>query len=218
MTNLVLVRHGESVWHAENRYTGRSDIALTEQGQHEAELLGHWASVTQLDAIWISDLARTYDTAVPSARATGLQPYIDTRLRELDFGDGEGHTKAELRKLFPNAWKAFLDNPADHPLPGGEDPYKAAERAVSCFRDIVQTYPEGKVLVVFHSTLLRLSLCKLLGIPLRNYRTTFSFVRNCALTEIKIQDDKTSLVMFNSPIEAHAALAQAHSNTTNAIF
>jgi probable phosphoglycerate mutase len=139
-------------------------------------------------------------------------------LRELDFGQAEGHTRAELARQFADAFQAFQDNPVDHPLPGGEDPYQAVERTVACFHDIAQAYPDGKVLVVFHSTLLRLTMCKLLNIPLRHYRTIFPFIRNGALTELHLQGDQASLLMYNSPIEAHVALTRSDPNTARAVL
>jgi broad specificity phosphatase PhoE len=215
MTHFILVRHGESIWHAENRYAGRSDILLTEHGSVEAALLGRWAQTANLDAIWVSQLRRSQDTAAPAVCETGLQPTVDTRLNELDFGQAEGMTSSEMEQRFPEARQAFLDNPADHPLPGGEDPYKAVERAMACLRDIEQRYPDGKVLVVMHSTLLRLVLCMLLDIPLRMYRTIFPAISNCALTEVRIHEQTVGLLRFNSPIEAHIAITHPDENSAN---
>lgn len=53
-TTLLLARHGQTVWHAENRYAGVSDVALTDTGRAQAEALGHWAADHPVDAIWTS--------------------------------------------------------------------------------------------------------------------------------------------------------------------
>ena len=66
MTRLVLVRHGETIWHAENRYAGSSDIPLSPRGLEQAEQLAKWASRADLAAIWISPLRRARETAGPS--------------------------------------------------------------------------------------------------------------------------------------------------------
>jgi broad specificity phosphatase PhoE len=205
MTNLVLVRHGETIWHAENRYAGISDVALTPRGYEQAKLLAGWARTAGLDAVWVSPLLRAQETAALAARAGGLMPQVDERLHELDFGQGEGRTVAEMEQLFPEALAAYHSDPVAHHLPGGEDPQKAVERVIACFKDITLAYPCGRVLVVAHTTLFRLALCRLLGIPLRLYRTVFPFMRNGALTEIRLDGDTVALFEFNAPIESRIA-------------
>jgi probable phosphoglycerate mutase len=200
-TRLVLTRHGETVWHAENRYAGASDVALTRRGLQQAEALAAWAGTAGLSALWCSPLARARDTAVAVARATGLQPRVDPRLRELDFGQGEGHTVAEMERLWPDRVAAFRADPVEGHLPGGEDPRAAADRGAACIRDIACTHPGGRVLVVAHTTLLRLVLCQLLGLPLPGYRRVFPFVRNCGLTELRLDREVVSLLQFNAAID-----------------
>jgi broad specificity phosphatase PhoE len=198
MTHVYLVRHGATVWHAENRYAGITDVALDRGGYAQAERLAAWASEARLAAIWCSPLSRARETTAPSARAAGLEPRIDERLREIDFGQIEGKTMAEAELLFPQEIRRFKTDPATYPLPGGEDPHQAACRAVSVLREIESTHSQGRVLVVAHNTLIRLTLCSLLGIPLSRYRTVFPAVRNGALTEIGLTDGEAALLQYNS--------------------
>ena len=202
MTHLFLVRHGATVWHAENRYAGRSDVALDPNGYAQAERLAAWASEAELAAIWCSPLTRAQETAAPAARATGLIPRVDERLREVDFGQIEGKTIAEAQQLFPEEIRRFKADPATYPMPGGEDPHEAAHRAVSALRDIAVAHPNGRVLVVAHSTLIRLALCSVMGIPLGRYRTVFPAIRNGALTEIGLEGENVALLQYNSPLGA----------------
>jgi broad specificity phosphatase PhoE len=199
VTHLFLVRHGTTVWHFENRYAGSSDVALDLSGHAQAERLAAWASQTGLAAIWCSPLSRARQTAAPAALATRLEPHIDDRLREIDFGQVEGKTMAEAEQLFPTEMHHFRADPVAYPMPGGEDPNQAALRAVSALRDIAAEYPHGRVLVVSHSTLIRLALCTLLSIPLARYRAVFPEVRNGALTEIRLKDGDAALLQYNSP-------------------
>jgi probable phosphoglycerate mutase len=202
VTHLFLVRHGATVWHAENRYAGTSDVALDPGGYAQAEQLAAWASEAGLAAIWCSPLNRARETAAPAARAAGLEPHLDERLREIDFGQIEGKTMAEAEQLFPEEIRRFKADPATYPMPGGEDPYQAARRAVYALRDIAAAYPHGRVLVVAHNTLIRLTLCSLFCIPLARYRTVFPAVRNGALTEIRLEDQNAALLQYNSPLGA----------------
>ncbi|NJP98187.1 histidine phosphatase family protein [Nonomuraea sp. FMUSA5-5] len=205
MTDLVLVRHGETVWHAENRYAGLTDVELTPRGRAQAELLAGWAAGAGLEAVWASPLSRARITAETAAAKADppLSPVrVDERLRELDFGQGDGLTSAEMKARFPDARAAFEADPAAHPLPGGEDPYQAAARFVAALQDIAAAHPQGRVLVVAHTTAIRLALCRLIGVPLGEYRRLFPRLDNCALTELRLRAGQVAMLQYNSPIGA----------------
>lgn len=200
MTRLVLVRHGETVWHAENRYAGVSDVGLTERGRQQAERLADWAGRAGLAAVWSSTLSRARLTAARSAARLGLPLGVDERLRELDFGQGEGLTRQEMAGRFPEALQAFKADPVAHHLPGGEDPVMAAERFAGCLADIAAAHEGGRVLVVAHTTAIRLTLCRLIGLPLREYRRVFPSLRNCALTEIELDGTRAAVLEYNGAL------------------
>jgi broad specificity phosphatase PhoE len=198
--HLVLVRHGERVGQAENRYAGSTDVPLTSRGHEQAKRLATWAATAGLNAIWSSPLSRTRETSAPSERSTGLTAQVDSRLKELDFGRGEGLTAAEIKRAFPEAFAAFQSNPVVHYLPGGEDPNHAAKRAIACFKEMESQNPGGRVLVVSHSTLMRLALCELIAVPLSRYRSVFPSMISAAITEIRFENDRASLLRFNLPL------------------
>ena len=209
MTRLVLLRHGESIWHAEKRYAGRSDIPLSARGRKQAEWLAS-SSSAQLCATWVSPLLRARETAAPTECATGLVAHVDSRLREIDFGQGEGLTNVEMKRAFPEAFVAFQRDPIAHLLPGSENPNHAGQRVIACFKEIETTYPGGRVLIITHSTLLRLALCRLIGVPLSAYCTVFPLIVNGALTEISLHGDNASLPQFNVPLRFFKGGSPAH--------
>lgn len=196
-TTLYLVRHGQTEWHADDRYAGVSDIALTRTGRDQAERLGHWAARERVDAVWASPLNRSRATAAPAATALNRPILIDGDLTELDFGSAEGRTLAELP---PKDVEAFLADPVRGAFPGAEDPRKAVERGMAALRRAASRHRDEKVLVVAHNTLLRLTLCGLLGIDPSKYRTVFPQVRNCAVTELRMTDRSASLMSYNVSI------------------
>ncbi|MGP4012323.1 histidine phosphatase family protein [Streptomyces sp. 4N124] len=201
-TTLLLVRHGQTVWHAENRYAGVSDIALTDTGRAQAEALGRWAAVHPVDAIWTSPLSRAVATADPACRALGLTPLREPGLRECDFGVLEGRTLAEFAAEDRAAAEAFRTDPAANPFPEAEDPTAAAARGTAALRRIAAAHPSERVLVVAHNTLLRLVLCSLLSISLSEYRRVFPKLHNTALTELRMNTDgSAALISLNVPCE-----------------
>ncbi|PXY31138.1 histidine phosphatase family protein [Prauserella muralis] len=197
---LLLARHGETEWHAENRYAGTSDVALTARGAAQADALAqHVRTLAEPPAaLYCSPQPRALRTAEPSAKALGLVPSVAGDLREVHFGIAEGRTLAEVRADDPAAAEAFAADPVAGAFPGAEPPGEAAERGAAALRAIAET-EAGPVLVVAHNTLLRLTLCLLLGIPLREYRVVLPRLENCALTEIRVDGTRTSLLRLNLP-------------------
>lgn len=179
MTVVALIRHGETPWHAENRYCGRTDLPLTERGEQQAAALAGWAASTPaLRAVRSSTLRRAVRTAAPAASAAGLAHVIDDRLVELDFGEAEGLTSAEMEKRWPKERAAFVADPVAAPLPGGEDPLAAIARGSAAVLDAARAGEGGVSLVVCHSTLLRLLTCHLTGTNPAEYRRAFPKVGN----------------------------------------
>jgi broad specificity phosphatase PhoE len=202
MSHFFLVRHGETIWHAENRYAGSTDIALTSNGEQQALALRNWAVAAHLTHLYASTMRRAIATAAPTAQATGLELHTDARLREVSFGRGEGLTSAEMKAQFPAERAAFLRDPATHFLPGGEPPAEAVHRARTALNEIADTAgPTARILVVAHNTLIRLLLCDLLGITLARYRDFFPKLNNTALTEVELTRETASLLSFNVPLQ-----------------
>jgi len=196
-TDFVLVRHGETQWHAENRYAGSSDIALTPLGVEQAGQLAQWAAHARPTLVVSSALRRAVRTAEPAAAAAGVALRVVPALREVHFGRGEGLTQREMAVEFPDALARFRAAPASSPLPEAESGIEAAERAVTALRT-VRAEREGElVLVVTHSTLIRLVLCRLLGIPMDAYRRVFPAVHNVALTTVRLDDRGAALLAYN---------------------
>ncbi|MFD5860470.1 histidine phosphatase family protein [Streptomyces chartreusis] len=199
---LLLARHGQTVWHAENRYAGVSDVSLTGTGRAQADALGRWAAAHPVDAIWTSPLSRAVSTADPACRALGLTPHREPGLRECDFGVLEGRTLAEFATEDPAAAEAFRTDPVANPFPGAEDPSAAAERGAAALRRIAAAHPGERVLVVAHNTLLRLVLCTLLSIPAGEYRRVFPRLRNAAISELLVKSDgSAALLSLNVPCD-----------------
>ena len=209
---LFLVRHGETVWHGENRYAGSSDVALTDVGRAQADRLARWAGRAELTAIATSDLARARDTAAPAAAVTGLTPVVDPDLREQHFGAGEGRTLQELGEDPSAGADRFADDPWANPFPDAEDPARAADRFLTALARVTEAAaavvegPRARVLVVCHNTVLRLAACRLTGIPGRDYRRVLGAPDNTAYAELLATADggeapvSGTLVRWNVPI------------------
>lgn len=201
VSELLLTRHGETVWHHDNRYAGGgSDIDLTDRGRAQARALGAWARTQAIDQVVCSPVRRARETAAPVGAALDLPVHVFEGLREVDFGVAEGRTMAELLAIDAGVVHRFRADPVAHPFPESEPSAAAAARAVAALRGIAAQWPGGRVLVVAHNTLLRLALCQLLGIPVARYRQVFPRLDNTAITRVGIHPDPehpTSLLALN---------------------
>lgn len=200
-TRLLLARHGQTEWHAENRYAGRTDVALTAVGRRQAEELGDWARRRGVDAVACSPLGRARQTARPAAAALGLTPQVVDGLREVDFGWAEGRTIGELAAEDAAAVAAFREDAEAGAFPGSEPPSVAGARARDALRALAAAHPGGSVLVVAHNTVLRAALCLLLGLPVGRYRRLFPRLENAAITEIAVSGAETALHTLNLPTQ-----------------
>lgn len=195
-TVIVLARHGRTEWHHGNRYTGATDLPIDDVGRQQADQLREWAEDFAPDAIWSSPMLRARQTAAPTAEALGLPPVVDARLRELDFGTAEGRMLSELPVAVA---KAFELDPVGNHFPGGEDPAAAADRVYDVFQQIGKEHTSQKVLVVAHNTLIRLLTCRVLGLPLRDYRRLLPALGPAALVRFRWQPDTVGLEAYNVP-------------------
>lgn len=110
---------------------------------------------------WRGPAARPRPRRGPSV----WKPAVHERLRETDFGWGEGRTIAEMTAEDPGLVRAFQQDAERGAFPGSEPPAAVAERVCGALRELAAAYEGGTVLVVAHNTAFRIALCALLGIP-----------------------------------------------------
>jgi probable phosphoglycerate mutase len=149
---IYLVRHGETEWSKSGRHTGRTDLALTPEGEEEARALRSRLPAG-LDQVLTSPLQR----AARTAELAGFAATPDPDLMEWDYGDFEGLTSAAIRARQP-AWELFSDG-----CPGGESVAQIAQRADRITARLKAS--SGKVLVFSHGHLLRVLAARWIGQP-----------------------------------------------------
>jgi 2,3-bisphosphoglycerate-dependent phosphoglycerate mutase len=169
MATLVLLRHGQSQWNLENRFTGWVDVPLTEKGFEEARSAGEKLKDYDFDLVYTSDLQRahqTMDTALEVMGATDLPVIRDQALNERHYGDLQGKNKAETAKEFGEEQVHIWRRSYDVPPPGGESLKDTAARTLPYFDEhILPDLKAGKnVLVVAHGNSLRSIVMELDGL------------------------------------------------------
>lgn len=163
MPNLILVRHGESQWNLENRFTGWMDVPLTPRGEDEARIAGEHLRGLPIDKIYTSVLQRAINTSKIALEAAGkpadLPTERDQALNERHYGDLQGLNKAETAAQYGDAQVKIWRRSYDVPPPGdkGESLKDTAARTLPYFQaHILPDIKAGlNVLVVAHGNSLR---------------------------------------------------------------
>ncbi len=163
--HLLLIRHGETDWNTAGRIQGFRDIALSERGLRQAQVLARHLEDQKLDAVYASDLTRAMQTANPLAQQRGIALRIDARLKERGFGLFEGHTYAEAEANWPHEYAIWRQRDPGHAVPGGESYRDARVRVLASLADIARAHAGQTVAVVTHGGVLDIVYRAAHGIP-----------------------------------------------------
>lgn len=160
MPKLVIVRHGQSQWNLENRFTGWIDIDLSPAGEAEALKAGNKLKDYKFDEAFTSDLkraSRTLEIILKEIDQTGIPVEHDKALNERMYGDLQGLNKDECRKKFGDEQVKIWRRSYDTPPPGGESLKDTAARVLPYYESKIE--PElrkGKdILISAHGNSLR---------------------------------------------------------------
>ena len=158
MTDILLIRHGETEWNFERRLQGHLDIPLNRHGREQAASLAFALRSERFDAIIASDLQRALDTAQAVAALHGLTVTTDADLRERCFGGFEGLRYDEIGGHFPVAYQAWHAREIDARFPPGE---RVAEtlrefsaRSLACVIGHAQAHRDQKIAIFTHGGVL----------------------------------------------------------------
>jgi broad specificity phosphatase PhoE len=167
--NLLLVRHGETPWNREGRYQGRTDVALTAEGEAQARALGKRLAGIPIAIAITSPLARTRGTAEAILGDRGITLETDEALIEISHGQWEGQLASDIEishaEMF-GTWRTRPDR--DVPAgPGAETMGDVEERAWPILvRTCARLGAAETALIVAHDAVNRVLLCRVLGLPM----------------------------------------------------
>ncbi len=169
---IFLLRHGETDWNLEGRCQGFTDIDLNEHGIQQAAEIAQCLSKEKIDAIYSSDLKRALRTAEAIRQFHRLEVNVQHDLRELNHGQFEGLTFAQIRDSYPDFMRSWRGEPAEILIPGGERLVDVAQRAWKAMERIAWSHlAHETVVVVSHHFPIVAILCQITGTPLNLYRS-----------------------------------------------
>lgn len=161
MTQLVLVRHGQTDWNKTGRIQGGLDIPLNESGQMEAEELAKQLSKINIDAIYSSDLSRSWETAKKIAGYHKVGVKKTKELNELNQGLWQGLLISEVKKRYKKQFNLWNSDPRSIRPPKGETIEEAYKRVTSAIEKIINKHKGQSVCIVSHEIMNTLLKCYL---------------------------------------------------------
>lgn len=196
MTKILLIRHGETDY-VDEALAGRIDSPLNAEGRMQSLRVAEALKHLSIDAIYVSPLKRTQETAQPLAKFLKLDVKIKLELNQVNFGDWQGLTFDELIKD-PN-WKTFQENPALAKIPGGEDGFMVRERVSKSIQDLISQYLSESVIAIFsHGSIIRHTISHLIGLPLENLNQIR--IAPASISTLAISGDKGKLLHLNQEL------------------
>jgi alpha-ribazole phosphatase/probable phosphoglycerate mutase len=168
VTTLYLIRHGETEGSEVKRYKGSIDVPLSERGIAQIRSASVFINSSKLSAVYCSPLSRALKSAEIISEPHGLNPVIMPDLRERSFGVWEGMSFDEIKKQYPDEFKAWADNPLKFSPVGGENTLEVRDRALQALDNILKKHNGESISIVAHGGVNRVILCDIMGIPLEN--------------------------------------------------
>ncbi|HID62082.1 MAG TPA: histidine phosphatase family protein [Anaerolineae bacterium] len=204
MTELLLVRHGQTDGNLHGRWQGWDGIPLNPRGEREATLIAQRLAQAEeaIAALYASPLRRAWQTAEHIGEALNLSPVPHDGLKEINFGRISGITLDEFQKRFPDLHKRWSDKTnLTFTFPGGEQRARFFQRVGEAIEEIVEHHPDQKVVVVAHGGTLRACLVHYLPAEFSLWWTYE--LGNCSLTRLEVREGRAKLFVLDD--RAHLA-------------
>lgn len=204
MTKVLLVRHGHVPGIAPERFRGRADLPLTEEGRRQAELTARRIAATwRPSAIYASPLSRCRDTGAAIGRPFGLTPIPLDGLADIDYGEWQGLTPDEARARWPRQVDLWYAAPEQARIPGGETLPQVRARLAAAVHAVCAAHPGETIVLVGHDSVNRVLLLHALDASLAHYWRIRQ--HPCAINEIECGDGGFVIVSMNQTDHLRAA-------------
>jgi len=190
---LILIRHGETLWNKEGRVQGVTDVELSEVGREQARRLALSLKDHSIRAIHASPLKRAFQTAETINRYHAIPIETHAGLVEMNQGDFEGMTYKELRAAAKDFLGKWISDPASVTMPNGESFEQVQARAWGAIEPIV--VKGENAIVVSHNFTIAALLCKIRNISLSEFRSTC--VDTASKTVIDFRDGGAFIELMN---------------------
>lgn len=194
MSIILLIRHGENDWVGKKLAGHLPGVHLNQNGINQANELSALLTPLPIKAIYSSPLERAMETAQPLATIKNLEINICKNLSEINFGDWQGKSIKQLRRL--KLWKTVQYQPSQMRFPNGESFPEAQERLVTCIQELAEKHEPDELITCFsHSDSIRLLVSHFLDIPLDSFQKIN--ISTASISTLVITKEHVSLPFIN---------------------
>ncbi|RYX94227.1 MAG: histidine phosphatase family protein [Comamonadaceae bacterium] len=193
MTDLILIRHGETDWNRELRFQGQVDVPLNAVGHEQARRIAQRLAAERIDHLYASDLLRTQQTAQPLSQQLTIEGIPETGLREQNFGLVDGMRVDDIKLQHPDAWDRWTQFNADWAFGGGAESTRVFHgRVMEAVRRLVASHPGQTLAVVTHGGVLDMIFRTARALDLHGPRQ--SEIPNAGLNRVRFNGDAIDIV------------------------
>jgi probable phosphoglycerate mutase len=166
MGEIIIVRHGETVWNLEGRQQGHLDSPLTATGLQQAEALANRLSALPFSKLYSSDLGRSWHTAEIIAAKTAHKIESEPRLRERHLGVLQGLTKTRMQEEFPADYLVYKSGAPEQRIREGQSLQEYFTSSVALAEELAARHEKETIVLVTHGGFLSSLFRHVLGLPL----------------------------------------------------
>src|SRR3990170_2893841 len=195
MTELILVRHGETEWNRTEIFRGRIDVELNETGLKQAELLADYLRDTEIEAIYSSPLKRALTTAQAIAMYHSMEAQTSRGLIDLNLGEWQGLPRDVVAVKFKDVYDLWMSRPEKVTIPGGESLADVRKRALPLIDEVVARH-KGTVVLASHRVICKVLTCALLGLDDSHFWNIEQ--GNCGVTTFNYKNGQFILTEHNN--------------------
>ncbi|MGA2490282.1 MAG: histidine phosphatase family protein [Anaerolineales bacterium] len=196
-TRLYLIRHGSTNLSAEDRFSGGTDVDLSDEGRWQVACLARRLANHKITAIYCSPMRRAIETASIIGQPFQIIPETYDGLREIHHGRWETMSRAEVEAQYPQEYADWQEDPFTFAPEGGESGLMVLARALPVIRSIILDHAGQTVAIVSHKATIRLIISSILGFDARGYRDRLDQLPAC-LNILDFKDPvRARLMLFN---------------------
>jgi broad specificity phosphatase PhoE len=194
ITNVYLVRHGQTEWNVEHRMQGHQDSPLTELGLIQAQWLADSFEDKPLDLIYSSTSYRAFKTAELIKKNKNIAIVQLDAFKEINLGEWEGQTQSHIKEAYPEQFNNFWNKPEAYNSNGGEAYSDVMNRAFAKLMEIVKLNKGKHILIVTHTVVIKLLMTYFEHRPLTQLWDP-PYIHPVCLCHIRIENDEISILL-----------------------
>ncbi len=196
-TELLIIRHGQSMGNVNHIFCGYTDVPLSETGKIQAEQTGEFLKNTKIDAVYSSDLQRAFYTGEAIARRQGLKVTKNEAFREINAGQWENMHRDVIEAKYPEMWHTWRTDLGRVQCPDGESTFDVQTRFYNEALRIAKEHIGQRICITTHAMALRSFCARLLALKIDEF-DKLAWPSNASITYVELVKGKLVLKEYSN--------------------